>query len=889
MIREAIGNFKMSPTLTDNIMQDVSRIKPTTPSASKPLIPWMMGAAGAVLIALMFGIGSQYLAQFQKPFSLDAQSERTVEFVDAPIVQNLQIESDNRNQTGMRSDLGGSSDGDGENADQALGDQSDYTRWNLPLGAKRRLGKGVLSDMKLSPDGTRLAIVSSTGVWLYDVSSGQETPLLTKNLDFTKLVSFSPDGKILVSAADDNTISIWDVDSGRFLRNFKTPHKTYSTGFKFGYAAMFENLLQDNPPGNFLFSLEFLADGKTLVGITWDRTVWFWDITTGKKLNTFHPKFSDIKINGRRQERELAAFVDQTGKVSYAIGNKDGSISIQDGNTNHQLTQLIARLDNTGIRKDDGTLFPIQYQLGPPNRPLSILERIPKSWKEEASTHLMRWISHLEYSPNGKILLSKCDYRFIRKGGSSGIEIATELWDVDTKEQLAALPWNINVKFSNDNKTVALIGPHGCSVWDIVERSKIAEFPAENAPDVRFSEDGNFLAIIGKEGYKIWDVQTRREILTLSPIDGIFENLPDRIVLSEDGNLLVLANKNGVVNVWNTRNSKQLRALTKNFVKPVRALTFSHDGKTLASSDRGGNIQLWDPIGGKKRETIRAENKGIDGLAFWTDSTTLTSVHYDSLKQWDITTGKQLAAHTILLSRSGGSGRSFGKGTGFGIDALAFTPDSKRLIVRGITSEGTYKVWDIKTCSPPHLLSEIVYQPGIVAISPDGNIIASSNDKDTTVYLWNSNTGNQLATFNVSEPNNWIGKLSRKFKGDNSVLSIAFTPNGKTLAIGNKHKEVELWDVVSQQRIKILKGHRHAVCKLAFSSDGTIIASGDVKGKIILRKFPNCQLITTFNLPSGSVDELVFAPDGKILASVGSSGWGYKQDGTILLWDVPSK
>ena len=100
MIREAISNFQIPPNLTDNIMQEIARLKPAAPAGSKPLIPWVIGASSAVLIVLMLGIGSQYLARFQQPYSLDAQSEMTVELVDAPIVQNLEVKPDIQNRLG---------------------------------------------------------------------------------------------------------------------------------------------------------------------------------------------------------------------------------------------------------------------------------------------------------------------------------------------------------------------------------------------------------------------------------------------------------------------------------------------------------------------------------------------------------------------------------------------------------------------------------------------------------------------------------------------------------------------------------------------------------------------------------------------------------------------
>ncbi|RKU13828.1 hypothetical protein C6501_09065 [Candidatus Poribacteria bacterium] len=54
----------------------------------------------------------------------------------------------------------------------------DWTQWSLPEGAKARLGKGSISDMQYSPDGTILAISSSVGIWLYDAETLQEIALL---------------------------------------------------------------------------------------------------------------------------------------------------------------------------------------------------------------------------------------------------------------------------------------------------------------------------------------------------------------------------------------------------------------------------------------------------------------------------------------------------------------------------------------------------------------------------------------------------------------------------------------------------------------------------------------------------------------------------------------
>ena len=106
MIREALENYQITPHLTENIMQEISRIKPTAPSGSKPFVPWIIGATSAILIVLMLGIGSQYLAHFQKPYSLDAQTKMTVELVDAPVVLNIEAKPDVQNRLGNPNIIG---------------------------------------------------------------------------------------------------------------------------------------------------------------------------------------------------------------------------------------------------------------------------------------------------------------------------------------------------------------------------------------------------------------------------------------------------------------------------------------------------------------------------------------------------------------------------------------------------------------------------------------------------------------------------------------------------------------------------------------------------------------------------------------------------------------
>ena len=75
----------------------------------------------------------------------------------------------------------------------------DYTHWNLSEGAKARL-EGIIEDIQFSPDGTRFAVASRIGIWIYNAHMGEELKLLTGHTGTVLSVAFSPDGRTIASA-----------------------------------------------------------------------------------------------------------------------------------------------------------------------------------------------------------------------------------------------------------------------------------------------------------------------------------------------------------------------------------------------------------------------------------------------------------------------------------------------------------------------------------------------------------------------------------------------------------------------------------------------------------------------------------------------------------------
>ena len=99
--------------------------------------------------------------------------------------------------------------------------------FNLPKGALARIGKGAIGNgdrtLAYSSDGTRLAVASKVGIWLYDAHTSTEVALLTGHTDQVTSVAFAPDGKTIASTSFDQTVRVWDVKTGTLKKTLQGP------------------------------------------------------------------------------------------------------------------------------------------------------------------------------------------------------------------------------------------------------------------------------------------------------------------------------------------------------------------------------------------------------------------------------------------------------------------------------------------------------------------------------------------------------------------------------------------------------------------------------------------------------------------------------------------
>ncbi len=132
IIQEVFGSFQLSPHLTENVVQEIARIKPAAPSVSKPWLPWGFSFASTFLVILMIGTGPRALSRFQQPYNLDATSEMTIELVDTPIIQVSARKSDTRTQFGV-SDTHGKNGGAGFQSEPLLLAAAQADETDLPV------------------------------------------------------------------------------------------------------------------------------------------------------------------------------------------------------------------------------------------------------------------------------------------------------------------------------------------------------------------------------------------------------------------------------------------------------------------------------------------------------------------------------------------------------------------------------------------------------------------------------------------------------------------------------------------------------------------------------------------------------------------------------------
>lgn len=435
--------------------------------------------------------------------------------------------------------------------------------------------------------------------------------------------------------------------------------------------------------------------------------------------------------------------------------------------------------------------------------------------------------------------------------------------NVATGERKAVLKGHsddvLSVAFSGDGHLLASGGRLGeVKVWNVVSGQVLAALEGHPAPvtSVAISRDGELVASASGSGITLWDVGTGLERSKVKNVTGSVRS----VAFNPDGASLAWGDDGGL-KLWDVATGK-VNALRKGYTGRV---AFSSDGRTLAA-ETISSIKLWDLPAGHERATLEGHTGQILSMAFSGDSRMLVSGSSDkTIKLWDVASGQE---------------KSTFRGHSEGVGGVAFDGADKFLV--SASKDKTIKTWDVAGRGEAALQcpSEVF----AVACSRDGKLIASGGNPPQPVTVWDVATG----------------KVKLDLGSDGIVWSLAFSGDGKMLAIGSNEKTVKVWDLTTGQLKVTLTGHSTAVRSVAFSADGKLLASvaqnlfqigsPESPGEVKVWDIGTGQQIAALKGHTGSVTSLAFSPNGRTLA-LGYGGYGRNSGetwGVVKLWDLDS-
>jgi WD40 repeat protein len=596
----------------------------------------------------------------------------------------------------------------------ALANLSAWRRHHIEL-------KGVLShkdgiaSVTFSPDGKAIL----TGGYdktarLWDAHTGQPMGSVMEHSEWVSSVAFSPNGKTILSGSQDKTARLWDAHTGQPLG----PPMEHSGPVS---------------------SVAFSPDGKTILIGSHDQTARLWDAATGRPIGQplAHPSAVCAVTFSPDGQMILTGCFDNTARLwDTATGRPLGQPLVHSARvyavafSPEGKSILTGSWDNTAQLWDTATGRPLGQPL----------------------LH-SGWVNSVAFSPDGKTILTGSDDK------------KAQLWDVATGQRVGkpmehqGTVWSVT--FSPDGRSI-LTGSrdHMARLWDCEVAQPIGR-PLEYGCDVSavaFSHDGNTLLAAGTDGkVRRWDVASRH--LLGRPVEQGSE--VTAVALSPDGKTILTGSSDTTARRWDTATGRPMGPPLEHS-DTVTAVTFSPDGKTILSGSMDNTARKWDAATGRPLGDPIKHPRAVFSVAYSPDGKTiLTGCFGTTAWQWDAATGRPIGQP---LEHSGS------------VRSVAFSPDGKTILTG--SNDNKARLWDTATGSPIGQPMEHMGMVWSVAFSPDGKtILTGSHDK--TARLWDAATGRALG------PSMRLPQF---------VAAVAFSQDGRFL-LTSSGRTARRWDV----------------------------------------------------------------------------------------------
>ena len=472
--------------------------------------------------------------------------------------------------------------------------------------------------------------------------------------------------------------------------------------------------------------------------------------------------------------------------------------------------------------------------------------------------------NHITFSPDGTLLASAEGSRGVLRDLENGSEQLVLEGHSDKVYMIAFSPADNLLATASQDGTIRL--------WDLSSEDELQslEGPGTFVHDIAFSADGKTLVSAAYSQHPtitLWDVVSGKEITKASEISGT------AFAVSPAGNLIAVGGYNAPLHLIDFNG--QINLTLDEEPKPVLALSFSPDGKILASSsdedpdDHLGNstLKLWDTTSGELVHTHEEEGNTFT-IAFSPDGSQLVTASPEKVKLWDIKNGKLITTLTDQPEEKAG----FGTGS---IDDFAWSPDGKTLTL------ATFKgidVINLQTHEEIHFdLDEDGFFHGdnSITLSPNGDFLAVSFISFKTrgfVNIYDIRTEELLFTLDDFDEDTF----GIAFNHDNSILATGwgntwgFSPGG-----------VKLWDVSTGDLIDEYDHEGMAtIYNLTFNQEGNLLAAISGEGHVYIWDVNSGQEIQHFQGTGGFGYAVAFSPDSKRLAVGGAEKL---DDGTTSL------
>jgi WD40 repeat protein/serine/threonine protein kinase len=361
----------------------------------------------------------------------------------------------------------------------------------------------------------------------------------------------------------------------------------------------------------------------------------------------------------------------------------------------------------------------------------------------------------------------------------------------------------------------------------------------------------------------------------------------ESMAMSPDGAHLYTGSQDSILRRWNVQ-SGDLEAMGQGHSGYILYLACSPDGRLVATNSTENTVRLWDAATLQARRVYHGHTSRVNSLVFSPDSTRVITMANDaSIRIWDAVGS---AAPGVRRNHRGY------------VYSVAFSPDGRRVVSAGwdgfFKSPGGIKLWQAPAFEPVIEVGEAGDWFFHAAFSPDGRKLAATGIKGLTIY--DSATGQVLARRTdlartdhrlAFDPAGGRVLFAGRFLDASTAADlpcrimdsaqVVWSRNGNWIATHSDGPgpRVQLWDAISQRRVRELIGPRSAVVETAFSHDGRFLAAASDERTVCVWTVDDGRRVAALDTPGGGALCLAFNPDGTRLATGG-------RDQVIHLWDM---